>query len=855
MRQGSGLHKLRARALQVERLETRDLLSAALIPLNELGTGTYQGYEGGLYPNGSDTPPAATQAYALNLAQQIVPLDALGNPDPVNGKIVMISVGMSNTNEEFSGQFATSSTNLAFLPQADIDPSKNPQLVIVNGAQGSMGGPAWAGVFTKPDPWPVVDARLATAGVTPSQVEVAWIKLADPFPLKNDGSFPNDVTKLQGYLEIVARKLLINFPNIKIAYYSSRTHAYTSDPTTINPEPFAYESGFAVQGMIQDQINGVNNLNYDPSKGTVAAPLILWGPYLWATSTPRSDGFTWLSTDVSGDLTHPSVNGVQKVGEELLAFFKTDPTATPWFLKPTPAGQGPVITASANVASGAAPLTVQFMASATDPNATITQYAWTYDDGDFSFDQNPTKIFDVPGTYNVHLTVSDSLGNTAEKVITITVGGTSGGGGGGSGGGGSNGDAPANADTQFLILLFEDLLGRQPSQTEITSYSSQLDSGSLTRSQLTLQLVNTQEYRTDVVNTDYANILQRPADAVGLSTWVNFLAQGGTELQLQAQLLGSGEFFSNQGGGTNSGFLNALYQNVLSRPIDATGLQTWTQALTNGMSRTAIATALLNSPESDADQVQALYQRFLSRAADPAGLNLFVTALEQGTSIDQVIATIVASSEFAPYQSQLYLAQLYNDLLHRTADAGGLAQFTTALENGTATRQQVVQAILGSSEYQSDVVQNWYNLLLHRPADPTGLTGFTTFLAQGGTEQQIAALLAGSNEYFTVRGGGTNDGFLTALYQDALGRAVDTAGRAAWDQALASGTTRQQVAAAIFASGEYDTDLVQNYYQTYLGRAADTAGLNSFVGSLQNGATDESVILAIVTSNEYFARA
>src|SRR5260370_828220 len=108
----SSLLNPRATRLQVERLERRDLLSTTLIPLNELGTGTYQGYEGGLYPNGSNTPPAATEASALSLAQQIVPLDAAGNPDPVNGKIVMISIGMSNTNEEFSGQLNIGPTNL-----------------------------------------------------------------------------------------------------------------------------------------------------------------------------------------------------------------------------------------------------------------------------------------------------------------------------------------------------------------------------------------------------------------------------------------------------------------------------------------------------------------------------------------------------------------------------------------------------------------------------------------------------------------------------------------------------------------------------------------------------------------------
>jgi hypothetical protein len=146
-------------------------------------------------------------------------------------------------------------------------------------------------------------------------------------------------------------------------------------------------------------------------------------------------------------------------------------------------------------------------------------------------------------------------------------------------------------------------------------------------------------------------------------------------------------------------------------------------------------------------------------------------------------------------------------------------------------------------------------LLLHRSADSTGLTNFTNFLGASGTDEQVAVLLAASGEYFTNRGGGTNDGFLTALYQDALNRAVDPTGLAAWEQALANGTTRQQVATAIFGSGEYDTDLVQNYYQTYLGRSADSAGLNGFVTALQNGARNESVILDIMTSQEYYVRA
>ncbi|MEO7723382.1 MAG: hypothetical protein ABIU29_01645 [Chthoniobacterales bacterium] len=59
-----------------------------------------------------------------------------------------------------------------------------------------------------------------------------------------------------------------------------------------------------------------------------------WGSYLWADgTTPRSDGFTRLCKDLQGDFTHPAANGVAKVADQLLDFFKTDPTATSWFLK------------------------------------------------------------------------------------------------------------------------------------------------------------------------------------------------------------------------------------------------------------------------------------------------------------------------------------------------------------------------------------------------------------------------------------------------------------------------------------------------------------------------------------------
>jgi hypothetical protein len=109
---------------------------------------------------------------------------------------------------------------------------------------------------------------------------------------------------------------------------------------SLNPEPFAYESGFAVQQLVARQIAGQGDLNPNPAQGPVVAPVLLWGPYVWGDGTDsRQDGFAWLPHDVGSDRTHPATSGREKVAYELLKFFTTDSTAVSWFTgTPPPAG-------------------------------------------------------------------------------------------------------------------------------------------------------------------------------------------------------------------------------------------------------------------------------------------------------------------------------------------------------------------------------------------------------------------------------------------------------------------------------------------------------------------------------------
>jgi uncharacterized protein (TIGR03118 family) len=203
--------------------------------------------------------------------------------------------------------------------------------------------------------------------------------------------------------------------------------------------------------------------------------------------------------------------------------------------------------------------------------------------------------------------------------------------------------------------------------------------------------------------------------------------------------------------------------------------------------------------------------------------------------------------------NQRFVSQVYLDLLHRPVDQGGFNTFTSMLSQG-ASRAQVALEIENSMEFRTDEVMALYNRFLHRSADSAGLATFTGLLAKGATIEQVEALITGSREYFQVRGGGSNSGFLAALYQDALSRNIDANGQMFFSQELARGMTRTQVAAQIFASAEFQQDLVKSDYLTFLHRAADPTGLANFVSALQHGATDEQVAAAIIGSAEFFMK-
>jgi len=301
--------------------------STPIQAITDLGTGSYEGEEGGLYPNGSNTYPTSQYSYGVGLAQSIGPLSSTGEPDPT-GKYVLLALGESTAQNEFN----------RFLPIANADPDKNPNLVIVNGAQG--GATPNEFVVSGTYYWStILNNYLPQNGVTADQVVAVWIEDTDSI---KTGSFPGDMTNMQAEYESLAQDVLTNFPNVKLMYWSSRVYGGYSNGLVNpdDPEPYAYEAGFAVKNAIGDQLNGNANL-CDGYNGCtpVLAPWMAWGPYYWANGMlGREDGLEWDCEDFSSDGTHPSSTfGQLKVATALLNFLKTDETATPWYLAPVAA--------------------------------------------------------------------------------------------------------------------------------------------------------------------------------------------------------------------------------------------------------------------------------------------------------------------------------------------------------------------------------------------------------------------------------------------------------------------------------------------------------------------------------------
>jgi hypothetical protein len=201
-----------------------------------------------------------------------------------------------------------------------------------------------------------------------------------------------------------------------------------------------------------------------------------------------------------------------------------------------------------------------------------------------------------------------------------------------------------NTNQRYVNQVYRDLLGRDAEPAGLVFWSAALITGT-SPFMMAQGIIASPEYQAHEINLIFQRYLGRPADAPSISAFNQFLSHGGTIAQAKAIVLGSNEYYVLHGG-TPASFADALYHDLLNRPVDSGALAAITSELATGAQRSLVATQVMSHSEYQQLVVQSWYQQYLGRPADIAGLNYATGRLAAGTSEELVIAAIVSSPEY-----------------------------------------------------------------------------------------------------------------------------------------------------------------------------------------------------------------
>jgi hypothetical protein len=419
---------------------------------------------------------------------------------------------------------------------------------------------------------------------------------------------------------------------------------------------------------------------------------------------------------------------------------------------------------------------------------------------------------------------------------------------------------------QFITSLYMDTLGRLPDAAGVVTYTAVLDAGSAAvLNSVATDFVTSREYRSNLIADDFRDILDRAGSASDINYWVGELERGATHEQVLAAFASTPEYFQ-MAGGTNEAWLRDVFEDALDRELDEGGRTFFLNALNRGTSRDQVAAQIWSSDEYKSQFVATQYDRFLYRNPDAGEtaywrgvLSNTAAAPGRATPTETLIAGLLQSKEyFQSYASSpsLYVTSLYANVLGRTPDAAGFQINRDRVVNGmTELREEVVRQLVNSDDYHAAVVRDYFDEHLGRSATDGDVAYWVGRMRQGAKAEDVLAGIMGSGEYARLVGGG-DAGWLDAVYNDLLGRAVDAGGRAYFlGELAAQRLSREQVAESILDSDEHRGRLADDLFFEYLGRSATDGDRQFCLNSFRNGARGEDLVALLASSTEYFKNA
>lgn len=318
----------------------------------------------------------------------------------------------------------------------------------------------------------------------------------------------------------------------------------------------------------------------------------------------------------------------------------------------------------------------------------------------------------------------------------------------------------------WVRFLYQNLMRRTPSNSEVAGWVQALNAGTKTRAGISqFFLLSTEKtikaalnWYTAFTPGGQSTPTSDSQEAIG---W-DLRQSRRTEEQTLAYILSSvGDYTATQMEGS---WIRTLYQDLLGRPVLANELGYLLSLIENGTPQNTIASMLLNTDEYRKHLVNVLYQQYLGRPASANDQTSWANQLRTGTTNQfTMIRVILASDEYFAHAggtNAAFINQVYLDLLSRSAPSGVINDWTAYANNGQNIRITLAQTITHANEFFQVQVTNLFLWYLRRytntPSDGTRLIpvgsvfanqDFATQLSQGVSPDTIRLIIITAPEY------------------------------------------------------------------------------------------------------------
>ncbi len=202
----------------------------------------------------------------------------------------------------------------------------------------------------------------------------------------------------------------------------------------------------------------------------------------------------------------------------------------------------------------------------------------------------------------------------------------------------------------FVTRQYRDFAGRAATAAEVSAGAADLAAGRVTPAAFVSSLMGRASFYAPMapVARLYAAYFLRRPDYAGLTYWANQRRSGRTLNSVSQFFAGSQEFRTLYGSLSNRQFVERVYQNVLGRAGERSGVDYWTSELdSRRRNRGTVMTGFSESPEyrtrTNAEvQVALVYAGMLGRVPTAAEL-----AADKAKPLAAVIDTIRLSTAYA----------------------------------------------------------------------------------------------------------------------------------------------------------------------------------------------------------------